>query len=326
MNSRFWVASGNYTWSDAPLYFKPEERVESEACGAAPTDPETNASSEHLKLPEASVFTLEWDNGWQADSVSVRAWNSAVFEHPDRADDYLLEEADLPDSRITLEPGRVYLFRAVWEKDAPDEEYGTADYYVVTEQMSEQESAAARARVNAPFSEEDLRFLTLRIGNAECILGASTPRDLMDQGLLCDIEDDVIVIRLEGYENGEIYVYAENLSPDESIRSLNAFWAYEMPLDYCGFNGIIEDPDTDPDNTWLPEEYRWTAEELREAEEDDDFENCGLWDGMISWMSSRFHMEKSTEGIYSVVVTLSNGCELSISSHDSPVSLALFSE
>ena len=238
----------------------------------------------------------------------------------------MLEEADLPDSRITLEPGRVYLFRAVWEKDAPDEEYGTADYYVVTEQMSEQESAAARARVNAPFSEEDLRFLTLRIGNAECILGASTPRDLMDQGLLCDIEDDVIVIRLEGCENGEIYVYAENLSPDEPIRSLNAFWAYEMPLDYCGFNGIIEDPDTDPDNTWLPEEYRWTAEELRESEKDDDFENCGLWDGMISWMGSRFHMEESTEGIYSVVVTLSNGCELSISSHDSPVSLALFSE
>ena len=71
MNSRFWVASSNYSWSYAPLYFKPEERVESETCGAAPTDPETNASSEHLKLPEASVFTLEWDSGWRADSVSV---------------------------------------------------------------------------------------------------------------------------------------------------------------------------------------------------------------------------------------------------------------
>ena len=326
MNSRFWVASGNYTWSYAPLYFKPEERVDSEACGAAPTDPETDASSEHLKLPEASVFSLEWDNGWRADSVSVSAWDSAVFEHPDRADDFLLETAELSDGRVTLEPGRVYMFRAIWEKDAPDEECGTADYYVVTEQMSEQESAAALARIEAPFSEEDLRFLTLRIGNAECVLGTTTPQDLMDLGLLCDVEDDVIVIRLENCDSGEIYVYTENMSPDEPIRSLNAFWAYDMPLSYCGFDGIIEDADTDPDNTWLPEEYRWTAEELREAEDDDDFQNCCLWGGMISWMESSFHMDESTEGIYSVVVTLSNGCELLISSHDSPVSLALRSD
>ena len=42
--NRFWAAPSRYTWSYAPLYFKPEERRTSEASGPEATDPEVNLS------------------------------------------------------------------------------------------------------------------------------------------------------------------------------------------------------------------------------------------------------------------------------------------
>ena len=44
-----------------------------------------------------------------------------------------------------LEPDRVYQFHAVWELDAADDEVGEADYYVVTEHMTEAEISAAES-------------------------------------------------------------------------------------------------------------------------------------------------------------------------------------
>ena len=50
------VYSGNFTFSCAPLFFKPDEREVQEAHGPELTDPETESASEHLKLPGASLF------------------------------------------------------------------------------------------------------------------------------------------------------------------------------------------------------------------------------------------------------------------------------
>ena len=328
VHSRFWVYCDNFSWSYAPLFFKPDERVETESGGAAPTDPEVLASADRLKLTGSSAFTLSWEDGWRPDTVSVRIWSADVFDHPDQADDFSLGEKDLPYGRIVLEPDCLYQFTAVWERNH-GEERGQAEYYVITEQMSDQETAEARARVSAPFSKEDLQLLTLKIGDAECILGITTPQDLIDQGLDYYVDfDGSYTVRTDPDQEGEVYVYSDgNNAPDQPITSVNAFWAYEMPLEYCGFDGIISDANTDPDNLFLPEYDRLTEEELRElVEEGNEDDNTGWWGGMIYWMYSRFNVEESVEGIYSTVVTLSNGRELSISSHDSPVSLALLEE
>lgn len=323
VNSRFWVSSGNYTWS-----YNPDGRADTGTIDAGLTAPEALASAGRLKLPDSSAFTLSWDNGWAPDEVSVRMWSADAVDHPEQADDFLLGEKDLSDGRIVLEPGWLCRFTAVWEKDHGHEENGRADYYVITEQMTDQEAAEARARADAPFTEEDLELLTLKIGSVECILGITTPQDLIDQGLYYDFgfEGDY-TFRTDPEQLGEVYVFSEGNAPDRPITLVNAYWADDVPLEYCGFDGRIRDVDTDPDNIWLPEDERWTEEDLLEAAgEDGESETGGCWSGMICWMYSRFHVEMTSDGIYSAVVTLSNGRELSISSHDSPVSLQLLRE
>ena len=184
----------------------------------------------------------------------------------------------------------------------------------------------ADSEAETQFPDEET-LLTLKIGSAECVLGVTTPQDLIDRGLYYYVEyDGTYTFRTDPDQDGEVYVYSEGNAPDQPITGVNAFWAYEMPLEYCGFDGVISDTETDPDNLFLPEEERWTEEDLREAAEDDSLENFGLWSGMIYWMYSLFDMEESEEGIYSTVVTLSDGRKLSISSHDSPVSLALLED
>lgn len=325
-NSRTWIDCSGYFWSYAPLFFKPDDRVTTGAEGAGLADLDTEDSTAWMKLAGPAVFTMAWDDGWAPDVLSITSWDSALFGNPGDAESLFKGAAEPEDGKITLEPGRIYRFMAEWVRDYPDEEYGEAEYILVTEQMTEEEAAAAKARVGAPFSEEDLPYLTLKIGDAVCVLGTTTPRDLRAQGLICEPDMDCFTIRMEDVENGDIYAYTKNLSEDEPIIALNAFWAYDMPLEYCGFDGSIGDPETDPDNTWLEEEYRWTAEDLREAQAEDDFENRGMWSGMVRWLRGSFHTEESVEGIYTAVITLSNGRELSISSHDSPVGLSLLPE
>ena len=110
------------------------------------------------------------------------------------------------------------------------------------------------------------------------------------------------------------------------MLSIDAMWAYESTVEYCGFDGVIIDMSTDPDNLWLSEEDRWTAEKYAELEADDDFENRHLWSGMISWMASQSAMETSVEGIYTVIIPLGNGREVEVISHDSPVCVTLLPE
>lgn len=315
VNNRFWAAPSRYTWSYSPFFSKPEERRDSEVTGPAATDPEVNTSARHLKLPEASAYTTGWESGSNPARVTVSSWKAAVFDHPEQADQYALETADLPvGGQIELAPDRVYQFHAVWESEYASEETGEADYYVVTEQMTEEEAAAAKARVNAPFSEKDLQLLTLKIEGIDCVVGTTTPQDLAKAGLRVDEEHDgtaTITVSEDPY--GYIYAQTVDGTMNSPIYEINAYWGYEIRIEYCGLvlSDHTIDTEDDPDEDYDP------------TEDEDEGEEEGLWDIIARLTDSPLYVEETVDGIYSTVVTLSNGQELLVDHHDSPVSLCL---
>lgn len=320
--NRFWAEPSRYTWSYAPVFFRPEERRESEVTGPAATDPEVNTAARHLKLPGVSAYSLSWDSGNNPDKVTVSSWKTEVYAHPEQADEYALGTEDLEvKGRIELEPDRVYQFHAVWELNYADDETGEADYYVVTEQMTEEEAAAAEARVSAPFSEKDLTLLTLTIEHVDCVVGTTTPQDLADAGLFVDLEyDGTVCITTTDDPYGYIYAATVDGSMDSPIYFINAFWGYEVLIEYCGVilsEPTIEDED-DADDDW---------DEDDDDDEDDGLEDgdglWGFWPAVAEMTDNPFYVEESEEGIASTIVTLSNGQELDISEHSSPVSLTL---
>ena len=313
--NRFWAEPGRYTWSYAPLFFKPEERRESEVSGPAATDPEVNTAAAHLKLPGVSAYSLRWESGKKPDNLTID-----VYTHPKQADGYALGTADLQvNGQIKLEPDRIYQFHAVWELDYADDEVGEADYYVVTEQMTEAEISAAEARTGAPFSEKDLMLLTLKIENVDCVIGTTTPRDLADAGLYVNEEyDGTVAIMTTDDPYGYIYAQTVDGTMDSPIYSINAYWGYEILIEYCGVIlseptiGTEDDSADDSDDDW------------DEDDEPDDGDGLwGVWLAVAEMTDNPFYVEESEEGIASTVVTLSNGQELYISEHSSPVSLTL---
>lgn len=317
---RFWSVPSRYAWSYAPLFFKPDEREISEKQGPDATDPVVNTSGGHLKLPCISPYEVHWDSGWDPDKVYVSVWKSEVFDHPDNAEAFLISTSELPNEKIDLMPDCVYRFRAVWELDSPDDEIGEADYYVVTEQMTDAERNAAEARSSKPFSEADLRFLTLTIEGVDCVLGTTTPQDLINAGFYCYIEPDgcvSIITQEDPY--GYIYAYTADDRMDSPILSLNAFWAYDVRIEYCGvvWHDEEENPEDEPEDDW--------ADDV-EGEPVDDDEPWGIWAAMAPMTDKPFYVEESVEGISSTVITLSNGREVSVSEHSSPVSLSLLPE
>lgn len=322
--NRFWSKPSRFTWSYAPVYFKPDERRTSEATGPEATDPEVNTAAAHLKLPGVSAYSVTWASGWKPDKLTVTSWKTEVFDHPEQADEYALGTADLPvDGQIDLEPDRVYQFHAVWELDYADDEIGEADYYVVTEQMTEAETAAAQARVNAPFSEKDLMLLTLKIEHVDCVVGTTTPQDLADAGLRVDQEyDGVISVTVSEDPYSYIYVQTVDGTMNSPIYDINAYWGYEILIEYCGV--ILSEPtigmEDDSDENW--DEDDWDEDEDIDEPEDEN-ELWGIWLTVAEMTDYPFFTEESVEGIYSTVVTLSNGQELYISEHDSPISLTL---
>lgn len=311
--NRFWARPSRYTWSYAASFINPEERENSEVTGPAATDPEVNTSAQHLKLPEASVFTPGWESGSNPAKITVSSWKAEVFAHPEQADQYALETADLPlGEPIELAPDRVYQFHAVWESEYASEETGEADYYVVTEQMTEEEAAAAKARVDAPYSEKDLQLLTLKIEGIDCVVGTTTPQDLAKAGLYVSQEHDgtaTITVSEDPY--GYIYAQTVDGTMNSPICQINAYWGYEIQIEYCGVTLSEHSVDTEDDSD---EDYDPT--------EDED-EGDGLWDIIAKLTDNPLYVEESPEGIYSTVVTLSNGQELLVDHHDSPVSLCL---
>ena len=71
-----------------------------------------------------------------------------------------------------------------------------------------------------------------------------------------------------------------------------------------------------------PEDDDWDDQDLL----DDDSELWGIWASIASLTDRRFYVEESVEGITSSVITLSNGREVEVSEHSSPVSLYLLPE
>lgn len=317
--NRFWAFPARFTWSYPRFFFEPEEREFSEVSGPEATDPEVNTQTAHLKLPGASPYRLSWESGYSPDKVTVRSWKSEVYAHPEQADEYSLGTADLQaGGLIMLEPDRVYQFHAAWDPEYEAEESGEADYYVITEQMTEAEASAANARVSAPFSEKDLMLLTLKIEGVDCVLGTTTPRDLADAGLSVFPEYDGTVAITAG-EDPYGYIYAETVDGgmNSPIYFVNAYWGYELLIEYCGV--ILSEPSVGTEDS--PEEDGF--DEDIEDEPDDGDVLPDIWQVIAGLTDNPFHVEQSVEGIDSAVITLSNGYELHVSEHSSPVSLSL---
>ena len=309
------IRSANYTFSCAPLFFKPDEREVQEAHGPGLTDPETESGSAHLKLADASYYQMEWWNGWDPDKITVRSWDRAIYENPDRKDDYFLGSAIIENNRIILEPNQVYQITAEWIQSRPDDESGLAEYYLITEQMSETEIETAKASETAPYTEDDLRFLTLTLDGVNYTLGVNTPQDLIDNGWNLVDEDDVLVFQ-DDEAYSDIYATTEHNRLNEPLISLNAMWAYEAKVEYCGFSWHTEENDDSGDDDWDDDPWQ---EDDPEADED-------LAYSMVEWMEKNFPMDTSMEGIYTAIIPLSNGREVEVVNHDSPISLRLLPE
>ncbi len=319
LTNRFWAFPSRYTWSYPASYIRPEERNISEVSGPAATDPEVNTSSAHLKLPGASVYRLSWESGDRPEKVTVRSWKTEVFSHPEQADEYIPGPEDLqPKGALELEPDRVYQFHAVWEQSYDTDESGEADYYVITEQMTEAEASAAEARLSAPFSEKDLMLLTLKIEGVDCVVGTTTPKDLVNAGFSIFQESDgTLTITTTDDPYGYIYTQTVDGTMDSPIYSINAYWGYEVLIEYCGL--ILSEPtigtEDDADDNW--DEDDWDEDDW------DEDGYVGLWQGLAGLTDVPFYVEETDEGISSTVITLSNGRELYVSEHSSPVSLTL---
>ena len=191
-----------------------------------------------------------------------------------------------------------------------------ADCYVITEQMTEAEVSAAEARVSAPFSEKDLMLLTLKIKGVDCVLGTSTPQDLADAGLYVTREyDGTVTITATDDPYGCIYAKTVGGTMDSPIYDINAYWGNEIPIEYCGV--ILSEPtvgtEDDSDNDRNDDN----------SEPSDENNLRGIWQVLAELTDNPFDVEESEEGIASTVITLSNGQELYISEHSSPVSLTL---
>ncbi len=111
-----------------------------EACGIGPTDPMVMEFHDPILLSEVITVKLVWPN-FQAHSVTVVSWDTAVFNIPSDADasqqdgylqdTELTEESDTFERTLVLEPNRVYDIYAYW-KEVDGSSSGDAHYYVIT--------------------------------------------------------------------------------------------------------------------------------------------------------------------------------------------------
>ena len=126
----------NYSWN------WPEGNGENsgvEACGFGPTDPAVMELREPILLEKPITVKLVWPN-FQAHSVTVVSWDTAVFDLSSDADasrqdsflrDTELTEEDDFERTLVLEPNRVYDICAYWQ-EVNGSSFGDAHYYVVT--------------------------------------------------------------------------------------------------------------------------------------------------------------------------------------------------
>ena len=132
--------------------------------------------------------------------------------------------------------------------------------------------------------------------------------------------DGTVTITTTDDPYGYIYTQTVDGTMDSPIYSINAYWGYEILIEYCGM--ILSEPtigtEDDADDDW--DEDDWD-------EDDDDLADAngywGIWQVLAGLTDIPFYVEETEEGISSTVITLSNGRELYVSEHSSPVSLTL---
>ena len=186
-------------------------------------------------------------------------------------------------------------------------------------------------------TEAERQLLCLTINGTEYELGKNTPRDLIRNGWYCYVEFDGSYAFTDEEGLGIFYIRTRGGSVDEPIKTIHCQFAYEIPFEYCGFDGVI-DPDNpeDMDTVWFqklladwkaehPELYDDPDDEDDEpVEPDDEEEGDGIfWGPMELWMRTLGEADDDLDNGLGVDVTMSDGHTLWIYSAESPVSLSL---
>lgn len=189
-------------------------------------------------------------------------------------------------------------------------------------------------------SEEEKQLLRIRIAGIDLELGKSTPRDVIRTGWYCQRETDGCFSFHEVEGDGEIYLYTREDSPDEPIISISCQFAYTIPVEYCGFDGIV-DPDNqeDADTIWRMKIIEDLKREIAENNEDEDDYNLSVdpyegddedergdglyWGSLKAWMLTLGEKDEDTDIGSIVRITLSDGHTLRLFTAESPVSLSL---
>ena len=171
----------------------------------------------------------------------------------------------------------------------------------------------------------DRSRLTLDIDGRACILGKSTPQDLMNAGLDSYIteEDGTIGFTQDDGESW-LYVRTEHGKLNEPILTVNAFWS-GIPTGYCGFDGIcsvgwLDDPDA----VWNPDGY--TVDERDMLIADGEMSAWNHWEGLGIWLTERYGAKVSDEGIMEARIPLSDGRTVYVSTNGTPVRISLLPE
>ena len=169
----------------------------------------------------------------------------------------------------------------------------------------------------------DQAMMTFWLENKPIILGKTTPAELAEDGWDFSFEEDgTIGLSLDYRDGGAVYVTTEHASMNRPIMKINAMWADDYNIEYCGFDGAINPglvEDADPDQRWNRE---YPYEVLINAWENDDIW-VDPWGAMCNWLVDECGAKVSEEGIYEVEVTLSDGRILYIQSHDSAPCVSL---
>lgn len=184
-------------------------------------------------------------------------------------------------------------------------------------------------------TEEEKQLVRLKINGTEYELGRSTPRDLIRNGWYCYIETDGSFAFTDDEGIGTYYINTRGGSVDEPITTINCQFAYEIPFEYCGFDGTVDPYNTeDMDTVWYlreleelkaryPDETFRELDDLKEIDPDDEDEGGENWGPMEFWMKTLGEEEPDLDNGTGVNVTLSDGHLLWLFSAKSPVSLSL---
>ena len=154
------------------------------------------------------------------------------------------------------------------------------------------------------------------------ILGKTTPAELTEDGWDFSFEEDGTIAISFDYRDGAVYLTTEHASVNRPIMKINAMWADEYNIEYCGFDGAINPglaEGVDHDANWNRE---YPFEVLVTAWERDDI-YIDPWGAMCNWLVDECGAKLNEEGIYETEVKLNDGRTVYIQSHDSAPCVSL---